>query len=138
MACATPRLAVALVLAGALAPALAAELTPVQQVDAYPGMSEHSRMIRDGVLKIPGRPNMHPEKGRFHIVHVDEIDMECTSCHVAAGFAPDYQVVTREQALAKAAGTGKGEQADVIDRTVCLGCHKDGGIASRWYGSVGQ
>lgn len=120
------------------APVAAADDPRVAELDAYPGMTEHSRMIRDGIVLIPGRPDMHAEKGRFHIIHVDEIDMECTSCHVEAGFAPDYQLVTREQALHKAAGVGKGEQADVIDRTVCLGCHKAGGIASRWYGTVGQ
>lgn len=121
-----------------IAPTLADEDPRIPQINDYPGMTEHSRMIREGELLITAPPTMHHEKGRFHIIHVDEIDMECSSCHVEEGFAPDYQLVVREQALAKAAGVGKGEQADVIDRTVCLGCHKGGAIASRWYGTVGR
>jgi hypothetical protein len=57
------------------------------------------------------------ENGRFHIVHVDEIDMECTSCHIGAGFAADYQLVDKDHAIQKAGGAGKGKQAEVIDRT---------------------
>lgn len=107
-----------------------------KSLDAYPGLTEHAKLIREGRVEIGARPSMDEENGRFHIVHVDEIDMECTSCHVGTGFAADYQLLDREQALQKAGGAGKGEQADVIDRTVCLGCHKTGGVASRWYGTV--
>ncbi len=135
----TAKVTLTLLLAGLIGgPALAADDPRLSQINDYPGMTEHSRMISEGELQITAPPNMHHEKGRFHIIHVDEFDMECTSCHVEEGFAPDYQLVVREQALAKAAGIGKGDQADVIDRTVCLGCHKAGAIASRWYGTVGR
>lgn len=115
-----------------------AVLAQTAEIDAYPGITEHAKLIREGKIDLGRRYSMHPEQGRFHIVHVDEIDMECTSCHVAEGFATDYQLLRRVQAEQKADGIGKGEQADVIDRTVCLGCHKGGGIATRWYGTVAQ
>ncbi len=115
-----------------------ADTAQTAELDAYPGMTEHAKLIREGKLDLGRRYSMHPEQGRFHIVHVDEIDMECTSCHVAEGFATDYQILRKVQAEQKAEGIGKGEQADVIDRTVCLGCHKGGGIATRWFGTVAQ
>lgn len=130
----TCSLALGLVLAGAEA----AQDTIQNALDAYPGMAEHAKLIREGRITINARPSLDEENGRFHIVHVDEIDMECTSCHIGADFAADYQLVDRANALHKAGGIGKGRQAEVIDRTVCLGCHKTGGIASRWYGTVGD
>jgi hypothetical protein len=128
-------LALGLALAG---PTVAQQDNFQKSIDTYPGIAEHAKLIREGKIVLTARPSLDEENGRFHIVHVDEIDMECTSCHIGAGFAADYQLVDKDHAIQKAGGAGKGKQAEVIDRTVCLGCHKTGGIASRWYGTVGD
>ncbi|MDZ7754744.1 MAG: hypothetical protein U5S82_24605 [Gammaproteobacteria bacterium] len=107
-------------------------------IDAYPGLTEHAKMIRRGKLETGKRYSMHDEEGRFHVIHVDEIDMECSSCHVGARYAKDYLLLGRDQAERKAAGTGKGETAEVTDRAVCLGCHKQGGIAQPWYRTASE
>lgn len=107
-------------------------------LDAYPGVSEHAKMIRKGRLDLGRRYSMHEENGRFHVIHVDEIDLECTSCHVGDDFAKDYLLLRKEQAVKKAHGIGKGDRAGVIDRSVCLGCHLTGGIATRWYRTVAE
>jgi len=118
--------------------ATAAEDPRRAALDAYPGISEHAKMIRKGKLELGRRYSMHEEKGRFHVIHVDEIDLECTSCHVGDVFAKDYLLLRKEQAVEKAQGIGKGDQAKVVDRTVCLGCHKTGGIATPWYRTVAE
>jgi hypothetical protein len=101
-------------------------------------LEETAKAIRDGKIDVGKQYDMHKTKGRYHLIHSETIGMECEACHVAPKFAPDYLLLNRDNAEAKAAGHGKGGKADVLDRSVCLGCHKTKGVATAWYPTADQ
>lgn len=102
--------------------------------DAAPSdLYEMSKAISEGKIDVGKRYDMNEKKGRFHLIHSETVGIECEGCHVAKDFAKDYLLVDRYNAARKAAGEGKGDKADVLDRAVCLGCHKTGGVATVWY-----
>jgi len=92
--------------------------------------------IRNGDIDVGKRYDMNKNKGRYHLIHSETIGLDCESCHVAPKFAPDYLLFNKDNAEAKATGHGKGPKADVVDRSVCLGCHKTNGVATTWYRTV--
>ena len=94
---------------------------------------EMAEAIQQGKIDVGTRYDMNEKRGRFHLIHSETVGLECEGCHVAKTYAPDYLLVGRHNAELKAAGTGKGDKADVLDRSVCLGCHKTGGVATVWY-----
>lgn len=96
-------------------------------------LQETAKAIRDGKIDVGKQYDMHKTKGRYHLIHSETLGLECESCHVAPKFAPDYLLLNRDNAEAKAAGHGKGQKAGVLDRSVCLGCHKTNGVATAWY-----
>ena len=51
-------------------------------------------------------------KQRFHLIHADALDMDCSQCHVEE--AP-YELAQPYS-----------EEVDPVDRRVCLGCHLTG------------
>lgn len=108
---------------------LASGLASAEDRDLF----DTAEAIREGEIDVGKRYDMNKKKGRFHLIHSETIGMECESCHVAPHFAADYLLVNKENAERKAAGVGKGKKADVIDRAVCLGCHKTNGVATTWY-----
>lgn len=101
--------------------------------EAPTDLYEMSKAISEGKIDVGKRYDMNDKKGRFHLIHSENIGLECEGCHVAKLYAPDYLLVDRHNAEQKAAGAGKGDKADVLDRSVCLGCHKTGGVATVWY-----
>lgn len=101
--------------------------------EAPSDLYEMSKAISEGKIDVGKRYDLNEKKGRFDLIHSETIGLECESCHVAKDFAKDYLLVDRYNAARKAAGTGKGDKADVLDRAVCLGCHKTGGVATTWY-----
>lgn len=94
---------------------------------------EMAQALQEGKIDVGKRYDMNEKKGRFHLIHAETVGMECEGCHVAKSFAPDYLLVGRHNAELKAAGLGKGDKIEVLDRSVCLGCHKTGGVATVWY-----
>lgn len=65
---------------------------------------------------------------RFHNIHNKVLGLECGSCHIR-GYAPDYLLITRDKAP-------EGGSPGVIDRGMCLSCHKENGpAATKLYGS---
>jgi hypothetical protein len=113
--------------------AVSAEEAPAQR-----DLVETADAIRDGEIDVGTRYDMHKKEGRFHRVHSEVIGIECEGCHVAESYAPDYLLVDRRNATLKAEGVGKGSKADVLDRSVCLGCHKPGGVGTVWYQGVNK
>jgi hypothetical protein len=100
-------------------------------------LSGLGELIRKGKVDVGKQYDMNDKKGRFHRVHSDKMDLNCESCHLEAkAYAADYLLLGRDQAVAKALGTGKGKKADIVDRSVCLGCHKTGGVGTVWYQTV--
>ena len=96
-------------------------------------LAETAEAIRTGEIDVGTQYDMNDKRGRFHLIHSETVGLECEGCHVAKQYAPDYLVIDRETAERNAAGTGKGKKNDVLDRSVCLGCHKTGGVATVWY-----
>ena len=100
----------------------------------FSGLATFAEQIRDGKVEVGTLYSMDDKKGRFHLIHSEEVDLNCESCHVAVDYAPDYLVMDRDNAHRQAMGEGKGGgKSDVLDRSVCLGCHKTGGVATAWY-----
>jgi len=104
----------------------------------FGGLATYSRMIRDGEVDVGDRYGMDQNRGRFHRIHSEELDVTCDSCHVGDKYAPDFLVLNRANAERKAAGVGKGKEIGVVDRSMCLGCHTSGGVATKWYKAAGQ
>lgn len=96
-------------------------------------LDEMAEAIRNGDIDVGKQYDMNKKSGRFHLIHSETIGLECEACHVAPKYAPDYLLVDKDNAEAKAAHRGKGPEADVLDRAVCLGCHKTNGPAHTWY-----
>ena len=102
-------------------------------------LAEMAKAIRDGQVDVGKQLDMDKKKGRFHRIHSDTVGLECEGCHVGKEYAKDYLLAGRENAERQAAGKGKGgEKSDVLDRSVCLGCHKTGGVATVWYHTADQ
>jgi hypothetical protein len=99
----------------------------------FSGLATFSEQIQEGKVDVGKLYSMDDKKGRFHLIHSEELDLNCESCHVAKQYAKDYLLVDRANAERNALGEGKTGKADVLDRSVCLGCHKTGGIATTWY-----
>jgi len=111
---------------------------PAEEEQAPGDLLETADAIRDGDIDVGTRYDMHKKEGRFHRIHSEVIGIECEGCHVAASYAPDYLLLDRRNATLKAEGAGKGSKADVLDRSVCLGCHKPGGVGTVWYQGVNK
>jgi hypothetical protein len=99
----------------------------------FSGLATFSEQIQEGKVDVGKLYSMDDKKGRFHLIHSEQIDLNCESCHVAVDYAPDYLLVDRYNAHRQALGEGKRGKSDVLDRSVCLGCHKTGGVATAWY-----
>ena len=59
------------------------------------------------------------QNGRFHQIHTKKLAMDCSSCHQSVQEGVLLQV----------------PRAKLVDRQVCLGCHKEGSKPA-WYGVV--
>jgi len=96
-------------------------------------LADTAEAIRQGDIDVGEDYGMHKSHGRFHRIHSETLGLECEACHVGSQYAPDYLLLDRANAERKAAGDGKGKKAGVLDRAVCLGCHKTDGVATPWY-----
>jgi hypothetical protein len=99
----------------------------------FSGLATFAEQIQEGKVDVGKLYSMDDKKGRFHLIHSEEIDLNCESCHVAKAYAKDYLLVDRANAERNALGEGKTGKADVLDRSVCLCCPKTGDVATVWY-----
>ena len=84
--------------------------------------------IRNGEIDVGKDFSLDVEKGRFHIIHADIMMLDCSNCHYGLRYRDDYMIIGREEPFpAEARGR--------YQRSVCLGCHQSGGIATPWYNS---
>ena len=106
-------------------------VTPMVGMATEESMNLHEigEAIRDGQLDVGDEYSIDRNQGRLHAIHADEIGMECTSCHKGTTYRADYLLVGKDVPYPKRA---KGQ----YDRTVCLGCHREGGEASAFYGTA--
>ena len=70
----------------------------------FSGLATFSEQIQEGKVEVGKLYAMDDKKGRFHLIHSEEIDLNCESCHVAKAYAPDYLLVDRANAERNAAG----------------------------------
>ncbi len=96
-------------------------------------LADTAEAIRDGKIDVGKDYSMHKNKGRYHLIHSETLGMECEACHVSKKYAADYLLVSKAEEENRAAGHGKRPKADVVDRGVCLGCHKTNGVAHTFF-----
>ena len=101
-------------------------------------LADTAEAIQKGKIDVGKQYDMNKKKGRFHLIHSETLGLECEACHVAKDYAPDYLLLDRENARKKALGKHKGPKDDVVDRAVCMGCHKTNGVATTWYQTADQ
>ena len=85
-----------------------------------------AEQIRQHRIDVGGDFSMDEKTGRFHIIHADKMMMDCSNCHYGDQYRPDYLDVSRDKPYPDKA---KGQYV----RSVCLGCHQKGGLATQWY-----
>jgi len=101
-------------------------------------LADTAEAIRNGDIDVGKEYSMHKKRGRYHLIHSEVLGLECEACHVSSKYAPDYLLVNRQEEEARASGHGKRPKADVVDRAVCLGCHKTNGVAHTFYKTAGE
>ncbi len=85
-----------------------------------------AEQIRQKRIDVGGDYSMNHKTGRFHIIHADKMLMDCSNCHFGERYQPGYLSASRDKPYPDEA---KGQYV----RSVCLGCHQAGGLATRWY-----
>ena len=93
-------------------------------------LAEIAEKIRKGEIDVGKEYGMELGK-RYHNIHVNVLGLKCKTCHVAKKYAPDY-IYQRKYKVPVRGAPG------VVDRAVCLGCHKKGGIARELYGTAAE
>lgn len=84
--------------------------------------------IRSGEIDVGKDYSVNVKNGRFHIIHADKLMLDCSTCHRGETYRKDYLIIGKNKPYPPRA---KG----LYQRSVCLGCHQKGGIATRWYNS---
>ncbi|WP_163833741.1 hypothetical protein [Spartinivicinus ruber] len=82
--------------------------------------------IRSGEIDVGKEYSLNTKTGRFHIIHADKMLMDCSSCHYGYSYKNDFLIMVKYKPYPALA---KGQ----YERSVCLGCHQQGGIATQWY-----
>jgi len=71
--------------------------------------------------KAPAKQKSLAQNGRFHQIHTKKLAMDCGTCHKSEQGEIVLQV----------------PRAKVVDRQLCLACHKEGSKPA-WYGVVAR
>jgi len=103
------------------------ETSPVKE---YATLKELAEKIRKGEIDV-GKDYSMKLSGRFHTIHYKILGLDCKTCHVDKSYAKDFLYQRKYKVPVRGA-------PGVVDRNVCLGCHKQGGIATPWYGVASQ
>ena len=86
-----------------------------------------AEQIRGGEIDVGKDYSTNFKTGRFHIIHADKMLIDCNNCHYGSDYKADYQVMGK-------AKTMPDKMPGRLQRSVCLGCHGKGGIATSLYG----
>ncbi|MEW6375023.1 MAG: hypothetical protein AB1502_04440 [Thermodesulfobacteriota bacterium] len=91
-------------------------------------LPETAKKIKEKKINVGKIPNMDLEN-RFHNIHNKVLGLECESCHIS-NYAADYLYMSKYK-LPERGSPG------VVDRGICLGCHKaNGPAATKLYGTA--
>ena len=80
-----------------------------------------------GKEKKPG-----PSLETYHEIHVNELNISCSVCHAGEKY-PEGEFVLDKYKLERKVALG--QIPGVVDRYVCIGCHREGSMGPEWYGS---
>lgn len=86
-----------------------------------------AEQIRSGEIDVGNNYSTDFRTGRFHIIHADKMLIDCNNCHYGNVYKPDYQLMGKWKAMPE-------KMPGRLQRSVCLGCHSKGGIATNLYG----
>lgn len=105
-----------------------AATVPVHAEEVRHDLARIAEEIRSGRIDVGKEYSMNYATGRFHRIHADKMLLDCTTCHYGYRYKKDYLIFDQGKPFpARARG--------LYQRSVCLGCHQSGGIATRWYNS---
>ncbi len=85
-------------------------------------IDEAARAARSGAAGVGDRYAIH-FGNRFRNIHPVYLGLPCTNCHVDPEYAADYPLPRKVEGV-------PGGAPGVVDRSTCLGCHKEGGVAT--------
>ncbi len=99
----------------------------VLSADKGMNLTDTAKDIAANKIDVGKVPDVKPGN-RFHNIHNKTLGVQCTSCHIPK-YADDYLLITRNRPPENGA-------PGVIDRGMCLSCHKKNGPAvTKLYGS---
>jgi hypothetical protein len=104
-------------------PPLVVEKPVVQPVP----ISDLAEMIRNGTINVGTDYSMDPT-ARYHKIHSDVLGLAEIACHIADEYSNDFLYQRKYKA------PGLRDSPGVVDRTICLSCHREGGTANELYG----
>jgi len=90
------------------------------------GLATTADKIRSGEIDVGSEYSMSEESGRFHTIHADKVLMDCSNCHIGEEYSQDYMGISKHKPYPAEA---KGQ----YERSVCLGCHQEGGAGTTFY-----
>ena len=102
------------------------KIRPVEELKTV-NLARIAEQIRGGEIDVGKDYSTNFKTGRFHIIHADKMLIDCNNCHYGSDYKADYQVMGK-------AKTMPDKMPGRLQRSVCLGCHGKGGIATSLYG----
>ncbi len=82
--------------------------------------------IRKGEIKLKGNFSMNFDNGRYHEIHADIMLLECSTCHIGERYKEGVLNFSKYKPLPE-------DSEGQFEKTPCLGCHQEGGIATTFY-----
>ena len=108
-----------------------AEVSTMAMMGRYSNLQnlwETAEMIRSGEIDVGNEYGMEIGK-RWHNIHAEVLGLRCRYCHIPS-YASDYLYQRKYKVPVRGA-------PGVVDRGICLGCHKQNGPARELYMNAG-
>ncbi len=99
------------------------------QIKETANLRKIAEKIRNGEIDV-GDDYTMSLYGRYHTIHNKVLGLDCSTCHIG-GYADDFLYLRKYKLPVRGA-------PGVVDRGVCLGCHKAGGPAFELYGTADE
>ena len=102
------------------------KIRPTEELKTV-NLARIAEQIRRGEIDVGKDYSTNFKTGRFHIIHADKMLIDCNNCHYGSDYKADYQVMGKAKAMPD-------KMPGRLQRSVCLGCHGKGGMATSLYG----
>jgi len=90
-------------------------------------LSRIAEQIRNGEIDVGKDYSTNVKTGRFHIIHADKLLIDCNTCHYGSQYKADYQLMSKHKPMPD-------KMPGRLQRSGCIGCHAEGGMATHLYG----